>query len=230
MILIIAAMPEEYVELEKLMTNPINHTLNNVKYTSGTIDNKEVLLMLSGVGKVNAAYSLTTIISKYDVDFVINIGSAGGLCYNHQVEPLDVVIADKVCYHDVDITLAGRQYGELPDLPVYYQSSLTNDMIKEMDSNNIKYHVATIASGDQFVGIENIASLINDRFDNVCAIEMEAGAIAHICHLNSIDFVVFRSISDVVGQEKSNNMQFNEYIKLASKNSALAASLIIKHI
>ncbi|MEG0283914.1 MAG: 5'-methylthioadenosine/adenosylhomocysteine nucleosidase [Erysipelotrichales bacterium] len=228
MILVIAAMEEEYQELERLMENPKKIMVDDIKTHQGKIDNKDVILMLSGIGKVNAAYSFTTILKKYDIDFVVNIGSAGGVVNDHHVEALDIVVAKKVCYHDVDLTLADRKPGVLPNLPQYFEASLHDDMLKKLEETNLKYHYATIASGDQFVYSLDRVAYITSTFDDVCAIEMEAGAIAHLCHTHKIPFVVFRSISDVVGKEDNNQVQFEEYIEQASKNSALAATKIIE--
>lgn len=230
MILVIAAMDEEYQELEKLMNDGKQIMCCDIKCYLGYINNKEVLLMLSGVGKVNAAYSLTTILRKYAISFVVNIGSAGGIVNEHNVSALDIVIAKKVCYHDVDLTLANRLPGVLPNLPQYFESSLTKEMLDALEDSGLKYHHATIASGDQFVCDLDRVSYITETFDDVCAVEMEAGAIAHLCFLNKIPFVVFRSISDVVGLEADNQMQFEEYIEQASKNSARAAYQIIDNI
>ncbi|MDF9866681.1 adenosylhomocysteine nucleosidase [Bacilli bacterium PM5-3] len=230
MILAIAAMEEEYQELEKMMVDAKEGVCEDVKYHLGKIADKEVMLMLSGVGKVNAAYALTTILNYFDVSFIVNIGSAGGVVKDYDVNVLDIVIAKKVCYHDVDLTLANRLPGVLPNTPQYFEATLTDEMLKAIDSTGLNYHCATIASGDQFVCDLDSVKYITETFEDVCACEMEAGAIAHIAYLRKIPFVVFRSISDVVGKEQDNQMQFEEYIKQASLNSSLAAAKIIEKI
>ena len=228
MILAIAAMESEYQELEAMMVNKSEGIATDIKYHLGKIKGKDVMLMLSGVGKVNAAYALTTILNNFAVDFVINIGSAGGVVKDHDVKVMDVVIAKKVCNHDVDLTLANRLPGVLPNTPQYFESAVTMEMLNAFETTGLSYHYATIASGDQFVCDLARIDYITTHFEDVCAVEMEAGAIAQICYLRKIPFVVFRSISDVVNQYQDNQMQFEEYIKQASINSARAASKIIE--
>ena len=230
MILAIAAMNSEYQELEKFLEDKKSGEIDGIKYDIGTIDNKEVMLMLSGVGKVNAAYTFTTILNNFKIDFVVNIGSAGGVVNNHHVKPLDIVVARKVCYHDVDLTLANRLPGVLPNTPQYFEATLNDKMLKALDELDLTYHYATIASGDQFVCDLGKVEYITKTFDDVCAVEMEAGAIAHLCYLKKIPFVVFRSISDVINENEDNQMQFEEYIKQASHNSALATKKIIEQL
>ncbi|MDR1781390.1 MAG: 5'-methylthioadenosine/adenosylhomocysteine nucleosidase [Bacilli bacterium] len=229
MILIVAAMEEEYQELEKLIDNGIELCCKGIKYVKGFIDNKDVILMLSGVGKVNAAYTITTFIDNFDIDFVINIGSAGGvISKKYDVKVLDIVIAQNVVQHDVDLVLANRLPGVLPNLPQYYPSSLNNEMIKVLKKTNLRFHLGTIASGDQFVGSLTRINEIKNNFVDVCAVEMEAGAIAQVCYLTNTKYLVFRSISDVINGEVDNQTQFEEYIKQASINSARATYEIIK--
>ncbi|WP_423364354.1 5'-methylthioadenosine/adenosylhomocysteine nucleosidase [Mycoplasma sp. P36-A1] len=228
MILAVAAMQEEYQELEALMENPQEGEFNGVKYHQGRIEDKDVVLMLSGIGKVNASWSIVTILNELDIDFIINIGSAGGVVNNHHVKAMDIVVAKKVCQHDVDLTAADRPLGMLPNLPVYYESAVSDNMMKSLSETGLTYHYATIASGDTFVADTEKVTHITDNFEDVCAVEMEAGAIAQIAFLKKIPFVVFRSISDVIGDSDSNQIQFEQYIQLASKNSAKAAHTIIK--
>lgn len=230
MILAVAAMQEEYQELEALMDNPIEGNINGVKYHQGKIEDKDVCLMLSGIGKVNAAWTLVTILNELDIDFVVNIGSAGGVVNDHHVKAMDVVVGKKVCQHDVDLTAADRPMGMLPNLPVYFESAVNDKMMAALKETGLTYHYATIASGDAFVADLKRVEYITNYFEDVCAVEMEAGAIAQICYQRKIPFVVFRSISDVIGEEDSNQMQFEQYIKYAALNSAQAAKAIIKTI
>ena len=230
MILCVAAMNEEYNELLNLLENEEEKNLHGIKYHEGMLDDKKVILMLSGVGKVNAASSLVTILNEFNIQFIVNIGSAGGVVNDHHVKQLDVVVAKKVCQHDVDLIAANRPMGMLPDLPVYYESAISEKMLEALKETGLTYHFATIASGDTFVAKVETVDFITEHFEDVCAVEMEAGAIAQVALQRNIPFVVFRSISDVVGLEDSNQMQFEQYIKYASINSAKAAQAIIKTI
>ena len=223
-------MESEYREIEKLIENEQAGTCGFVKYHQGKVNDKEVMLMLSGVGKVNAAASLITILNHFDIDYIINVGSAGGVVVDYDVNVFDVVVAKKVCQHDVDLTLADRLPGVLPDLPQYYESEVNPQIFKELEQHNLTYHYATIASGDQFICDLGIVERIVNNFEDVCAVEMEAGAIAQVAYMHKIPFVVFRSISDVVNKASDNQIQFEKYIEQAAKNSALATSIAIKYM
>jgi adenosylhomocysteine nucleosidase len=228
MILVIAAMEVEYQALLDLLDDDQEKEIFGVKHHLGKIDDKEIILMLSGIGKVNASSNITSILNEYFIDYIINIGSAGGVVNDYQVKQLDIVVAKQVCQHDVDLIAADRPLGQLPDLPIYYQASINDDMMQALTKTGLEYHYATIASGDTFVATMDKVNYITNHFDDVCAVEMEAGAIAQIAYLRKIPFVVFRSISDVVGHQQSNQLQFEQYIEKASQNSALAAHAIIK--
>lgn len=230
MILIIAAMEEEYQEIEKLMHNKKADKYHFVKYHTGTIHDKKVMLMLSGIGKVNATASLTAILNKFEISFIINVGSAGGVDSNYDVNVYDIVIAKKVCQHDVDLTFANRLPGVIPGLPQYYESEVNEKIFEELNENNLTYHYATIASGDQFVCDLNTINKITNNFEDVCAVEMEAGAIAQVAYMYQIPFVVFRSISDVINKHSDNQIQFEKYIEQAAKNSAIATSIALKYL
>ena len=229
MILIVAAMEVEYNEILLLMNDSKKHTLQHVEYHQGSINDNEVTLMLSGIGKVNTAYALTTILNFIPIDFIINVGSAGGVVNEHEVDILDIVVAKKVCNHDIDLVLANRLPGVLPDLPQYYQSAVNKNILMALSQLDLKYHYATIASGDQFIGDLNRLNYVTQNFEDVCAVEMEAGSIAQIAYLRKIPFIIIRSISDVIGKEVPNQIQFEEYIVKASKNSALATQKIIEN-
>ena len=76
-------------------------------------EKKEVVVVQGGIGKVNAAISVTLLLKNFDIDHVINVGSAGGLDLKENVG--DVIISEKVAHHDVDVTAFGRPYGQVPD-------------------------------------------------------------------------------------------------------------------
>ena len=124
MIGIIGAMEEEVAAILELMQ--VSQTQVNQGYTfyEGTMNEKPVVLVQGGIGKVNAAVSTTLLLSQYDIHFVINIGSAGGLKLNQNVG--DVVVSTGVLHHDVDITAFGRTLGEVPGMPCVFQPDIQN--------------------------------------------------------------------------------------------------------
>lgn len=219
MIGIIGAMEEEVEAILALME--INKKEMNHGYTfyEGTMAKKDIVLVQGGIGKVNASISTTLLLTQYPIDFVINIGSAGGLSLNQNVG--DVVISTGVLHHDVDVTAFGRQRGEVPGMPCVFQPDAM--ALKQVEAilqdSKQPYHLGLIASGDQFICREDQVLQILDFFpDAVCA-EMEAASIAQVCHVFDIPFIITRSLSDIY-RKGENHIQFDEYLKHASQSSA----------
>ena len=212
MIGIIGAMEEEVKALlDKTEDIHENKILDCVFY-EGKIDNKQVVILQGGIGKVNSAICVTLLLTNYDIDYVINIGSAGGLKDYQNVG--DVVISSHVAYHDVGLTAFGRPMGELPELPVFIPAdeNLVNKAKDILHKMNIHENVGLIVSGDQFIAQEGQVSKIKKDFPNALCSEMEASAIGHTCYKFGVPFIITRSLSDVYGHGES-SMQFDEYLK-----------------
>lgn len=226
MIGIIGAMEEEVAALKDLMMIEEEKHIHQIKFYIGKISNKDVVLMQGGIGKVNAAYATTILMEHYPIEFLINIGSAGGLSLEEEVG--DVVIASEVSHHDFDCTVFGRAYGEVPDMPVAFKASQTHmeivaNCLKDL---GINYHIGLIVSGDQFISQQSQVDSIKEHFPSAIAAEMEAASVAQIAYLYNTPFVILRSLSDVFGKG-NNDIQFDTYIQLASKNSALLTQKVI---
>ena len=227
MIGIIGAMEEEVKALlDKTEAIHENKILDCVFY-EGKIDNKQVVILQGGIGKVNSAICVTLLLTNYDIEYVINIGSAGGLKDYQNVG--DVVISSHVSYHDVDLTAFGRPMGELPELPVFIPAdeNLVNKAKDILHKMNIHENVGLIVSGDQFIAQEGQVSKIKKDFPNALCSEMEASAIGHTCYKFGVPFIITRSLSDVYGHGES-SMQFDEYLKIASENSAKLCVELVK--
>lgn len=229
MIGIIGAMEQEVNALKELMRVRKSNTIHGYIYYCGTISDKDVVLVQGGIGKVNATISTTLLLTNYDIDFVINIGSAGGLKSFQNVG--DVIISNKVVHHDVDVTAFGREYGQVPGLPTYFEADyeLLNIVKSILSQNNIRSHVGLIASGDQFISRSNQVESIINHFPEAMCSEMEAASVAQVCHVFHKRFIITRSLSDVYNKGDS-SIQFDEYLKEASKNSANMCLELIKSI
>lgn len=214
MIAIIGAMQIEVDALKEHMEHIEEHIIADIACTTGKIGNQEVVLVLSGVGKVNAAMSTTTILHEYDIEYVINIGTAGGLLDEQKV--LDIVIAKQVVQHDFNTSVVDGEKGI--GLYATCDEGLINKATKLLEHETSTIYVGDIASGDLFVGSDQIQDIKN-RFQNVIACEMEAGAIAYICNIRKVPCIVLRSLSDNP-TKKGNEMDFISYAKKASKRSA----------
>lgn len=211
---IIAAMSEEIASIKKLMSDISVKNIYELEFTLGTIHSKNVVLVKCGVGKVNAARTTQILIDNFDLEYVINVGTAGGL--NEKIEIGDVVIAEKLVQHDFDITAGGHEKGYISDTGTYFYSNeeLLNKskrIIENMDED-FKAITGLIATGDIFVQNISVKDRIKEEFDADCT-EMEGAAIAQVCTLDKIPFIVIRSISDK--PNGNNSIDFEKFLELA---------------
>lgn len=219
MIGIIGAMKEEVDAIIDLMNVKKQQTYYGYTFYEGQMNNKDIVLLQGGIGKVNAAVSTTLLLTHYDIDYVINIGSAGGLDISQNVG--DVVISSKVVHHDVDVTAFGREIGEVPDMPRFFMpdTDLLDKVKMILLKQNIPSHVGLIASGDQFICQNSQVEKIKKDFPDAMCAEMEAASIAQVCYVYQKKFIITRSLSDIFNKGE-NHVQFDEYLKKASLASA----------
>ena len=218
---IIAAMQEEMQEIEKLMTGTESTKINQLNFIKGKINNKEVVLVEAGIGKVNAARTTQILIDNFDIDAIINVGSAAGA--NDDLDIGDIVIGSKLVQHDFDLTAFGRPKGYISNVGQFVGSDdeLIEKMqktISKMQNNEFKIKIGTIASGDIFCTDLKMKDEIREYF-NADAIEMEGAAIGQVCKLDDIPFLVIRSISD--NPNGNNHITFEEFLEKASKRCAI---------
>lgn len=221
MIGIIAAMNEELTEIEKYMSDITEKTIHNTKFLCGKMEGKEVVAVLSRVGKINATVSTMLLLDNFDVNMIINVGSAGGLKRDMQLK--DVVISTKVKQHDMNIELSGQ--------PIYFDADeglIEKAYEASKEIPGITVRKGLIVSGDQFVMANEAGSIIEKFPDALCS-EMEAAAVANTCWRMDIPFVVIRSISDFP-HTGENEVTFEEYLVEASKNSAKVTHALVKRI
>lgn len=225
-IAVIGAMIEEIEVFKNQIENCKEIIKSGVKFYDGMYHNKEVVLMLSGIGKVNAAMNTTVLFEQFNPDIVINIGTAGGM--NTKLNTGDIVLSNKVIYHDVDVTGFDYPYGQVPGMPLTYESD--KDLLENAESItelfDVNVYTGLIATGDSFIHRKEQINIIRENFDDVLAVEMEAGAISQVCFKYEKPFIVVRSISDI--PERESQHEFHEYLELASKNSTKFLSKMIE--
>ncbi len=215
MIGIIGAMDVEVEGIRKNIENIKTEEISGMKFSTGKLFDKDVVVVKSGEGKVNSAMATQTMILKYNPDFIINSGVAGGL--HPDMKVMDIAIAENVCQHDYDITPLGYEPGFLPQ--VEGVKMICDNKLNEAIENCAKKICAsnifkgTIASGDQFIASDSQRNRIKNVF-NAIAAEMEGASIGHVCTLNKTNFTVLRVISD--NADGGANMSFEEFAKKAS--------------
>lgn len=218
---IILAMQEELDEILNIMKEIKQKEIYNIIFYEGKINKSKVIVVKCGVGKVNAARTTQILIDKFNIEYVINLGSAGALDSNLNIG--DIVIAEKLVQHDFDITAFNHEKGYITGVGDYIQcdNKLINQFKNISDTlKNKDYKVitGTIASGDIFCTEVKMKEKIYSKFNAKC-VEMEGAAIAQVCYLDNIPFIVVRSISD--SPNGNNAIVFDEFVKLASKRCAI---------
>ncbi|WP_057490473.1 5'-methylthioadenosine/adenosylhomocysteine nucleosidase [Streptococcus orisasini] len=215
---IIAAMDEELkLLLEKLSQKTEDVCLGRTYY-SGRLGRHDVVLVRSGVGKVMSAMSVAVLADHFAVDALINTGSAGALAPDLEIG--DVVVADKLAYHDVDLTAFGYAFGQMSEQPLYFESEKTfvAAFEKVLDQFQIKSKVGLITSSDSFMAGKDRTDFVKEHFPEVEAVEMEGAAVAQAASAANLPFVVVRAMSDTAAHDA--NLTFDEFIVEAGKQSA----------
>ncbi|MGT2750720.1 5'-methylthioadenosine/adenosylhomocysteine nucleosidase [Streptococcus orisasini] len=215
---IIAAMDEELkLLLEKLSQKTEDVCLGRTYY-SGRLGRHDVVLVRSGVGKVMSAMSVAILADHFAVDALINTGSAGALAPDLGIG--DVVVADKLAYHDVDLTAFGYAFGQMSEQPLYFESEKTfvAAFEKVLDQFQIKSKVGLITSSDSFMAGKDRTDFVKEHFPEVEAVEMEGAAVAQAASAANLPFVVVRAMSDTAAHDA--NLTFDEFIVEAGKQSA----------
>lgn len=218
-IAIIGAMEEEVTLLRNKIENGEQQTVAGFVLITGTLEGTEVVLLRSGIGKVNAAMSTTVLLERFSPDYIINTGSAGGL--NPELSVGDVVISSEVRHHDVDVTAFGYEYGQVPQLPPAFEADAKLIQIAEDSAGEIEGIQTVkglITTGDSFMSDPDRVEFIKTKFNNLQAVEMEAAAIAQVAYQFGIPFVIIRSLSDIAGKES--NVSFDQFLETAAINSA----------
>lgn len=217
-IALIGAMPPEISLLQESLQNLRSEHMADFDIYCGEYAGKNVVLALSGIGKVNAALS-TALVLQHRPDFVINTGSAGGLGSGLKVG--DVVIGTQTAHHDVDVTAFGYAIGHVPQMPARFESDPALCAAAEKAAAAFEHaavHRGLIVSGDQFVHSSESVAEVRRHFPDAQAVEMEAAAIAQSCHRFGVPFVVVRAISDLADEEADTS--FETFLKTASVHSA----------
>ena len=224
---LIFAMEEELNAFIKDINILNEYDIFDLHFFHTIINDNECILVISGVGKVNAARTAQILIDNYHVDMIINVGVAGGVSTSLSIG--DIIIGEKMVQHDFDITAFKHEKGYIPNVGIYingdeYLIKLAEDVLVD---NNYPYQKGVIASGDIFCTEEAMSNKIATKFNALC-VEMEGASIAQVCFLSHIPFVVLRSISDI--PNNNNVVTYEEFLESSSKKVAVVLKNIIERI
>lgn len=217
---IIGAMDIEVAELISMLENKCERIIAGLSFNEGIIEGKNVVVVQSGISKVNAAMCTQILISEFGVDALVNTGVAGAV--HEDLNVLDVVISTDAIEYDVDASAFGHyERGMIPGMEnsIFMADEYLIDAAYESfkninpESNVMKGRVVT---GDRFVASKEAKHDLRATFSGYCC-EMEGAAIAHVATLNKVPFVIIRAISDKADGEA--NMSFDKFVEIAARNS-----------
>ncbi len=216
---IIGAMEEEVEFLRAQIENAEHFQRAGYDFYSGKLAGEQVVLLKSGIGKVNAAIGTAILLEHFSPHCVINTGSAGG--FDKTLEIGDVVISSEVRHHDFDLTCFGYEHGQVAGMPPAFIPdarlvAIAEQSIRTVDG--VKVVKGLVATGDYFMSEPSKVAETRARYPNLMAVEMEAAAIAQTCFRFDVPFMVFRALSDIAGKESP--VSFQQFLTTAGVNSA----------
>lgn len=216
---IIGAMEEEVALLKNDMKIEETVEYASMLFCKGELCGKQVVIVRSGIGKVNAAICAQLLADKFAVDVLINTGVAGSL--DATIDIGDMVISTDLVEHDMDTTIFGDPLGQVPRMDTFSFPADPELVEKAVTANKeanpeIQTFTGRIVSGDQFVSASEVKEKLVKHFDAKCT-EMEGAAIAHAAYLNKISCVIIRAISDKA--DNSATMDYPTFEKKAIEHS-----------
>lgn len=221
-------MEEEINAIKEYLTVTKETKIYELTFIEGLISDKECVIVEGGVGKVNAARTAQILIDNFKIDYLLNVGVAGGI--DESLNVGDIVIGQRLVQHDFDITAFDHKKGYIPNIGDYINADeelvkLATKVITSTENTHVK--TGTIASGDIFITDQNISKEINKEFDALC-VEMEGASIAQVAKLCNIPFLILRSISDV--PNNNNKVTYEEFLEESTKIIAKVVNNLLKEL
>jgi len=217
---IIGAMAQEVNILAGQLDNAERYEHAGFVFHTGTRHGLEVIILQSGIGKVNAAVGTAILLERHQPDAIINTGSAGGFATDLAIG--DVIISDEVRHHDVDAVVFGYELGQVPGMPAaYHADSRLRDIARGAIAalGEVNVREGMIATGDAFMADPERVATTRAQFPTMLAVEMEGAAIAQTCYLYDCPFVVIRALSDIPGSG-DNHISFEQFLDIAADHSS----------
>ena len=221
---IIGAMDVEVKTLKEAAKITKTTEVCGMEFFEGKIGGKNVVIVKCGMGKVNAGLCANTLINDFGCTKIINTGVAGSL--DNKIDIGDIVVSTDAVQHDFNVTYLGFKRGEVPYTGLYAFSAdetLRAAAVKAVEECAPEIHVfeGRVCTGDQFISTAEQRDTITSNFGGLCC-EMEGGAIAQVCYLNSVPFVIIRAISD-----KPNETEFVDYTVFEAQAAVRCANIVL---
>lgn len=194
---------------------------------AGTLNGQNIVLVQSGIGKVNASIITALLLERYNIDYVINTGVAGAMGENLKVT--DMVVSTEVLHHDVDATNFGYSYGQVPGMPAIYTSDemLVRQSLAALSLNDeINGSSGLVVSGDSFIDSDAEKENIFTNFPDAMCVDMESASIAQTCWQFNTPFVIIRSMSDSANE--SADMNYEEFLAKACVHSSEVVKSLLR--
>lgn len=227
---IIGAMDEEVSKIKECLENVTIKTIASMDFYEGRLYDVDVVVVRSGIGKVNAAICTQILADVYKVSAIINTGIAGSL--NADINIGDIVLSEDTLQHDMDAVAFGYERSVIPrmETSVFKADEELIKVAKEVCEEELKdvhVFVGRVLSGDQFISDKAKKDWLVHNFSGYCT-EMEGAAIAHAAYLNQIPFLIIRAISDKA--DDSADMDYSEFESMAIQNSVIMLKSMLRKL
>ena len=211
---VITAMSSELNQLVGLLSEKKESKIGVFNFIEGKINENDIILMQSGIGKVNATAGTIELIHKFNPDCIISSGCAGGI--DTCLSVMDIVVSKQLVYHDV--WCGEGEWGQIQGMPAYYEGNET--LLKcamELDTET-RIFDGLMCTGDRFVTDRKELEEIKSKFPNGLAVDMESCAIAQVCYLYHVPFISFRIVSDTPGADNHAEQYANFWQDMANRS------------
>ena len=227
---IIGAMDEEVVKVKEQMENVQIMTKAAMEFFEGTVNSHPVVVVRSGIGKVNAAMNLTALLANENIDLIFMTGSAGSM--QNDIHQKDLILPNAFSYHDAHNTRAGNYVeGQIPQEPAQFElnSPARQEFLNYLTANNIDFKEGLIVTGDSFIASNKQKEAIKKNFPNALGVEMEGAAFAQVASKFNVPLVALRAISD--NGDEGADEDFDTFVKeVGQKAATIISSYLEKEV
>lgn len=220
---IITAMSKEREQIVQLLEENKEIKCGKFTYIVGSLNGNELVIMASGIGKVNTAIGTVEMIKTHQPDCIVSTGVAGGI--DPEVSVMDVVVAKSVVYHDVYCG-EGNAFGQVQGLPLFFKSNETlYNCAMNLDTDTTILG-GLICTGDKFITEPGTLYNIKEDWPNGLAVDMESASIAQTCFIYDVPFISFRIISDTPGVDQHLEQYTNFWETMAFRSFGVTKTFL----